>query len=69
MIAKFARDLIDYSVLLWILCQENDLTEAFLTRKYKEFSPPAEIFASRAFICKFRKNLDLAHITRCTVDQ
>ena len=38
-----------------------------LTRKYKNFSLPAEIFASLAFIRKFRKNLDLAHITRCTV--
>ena len=33
----------------------------------KNFSLPAEIFASLTFIRKFRKNLDLAHITRCTV--
>ena len=39
-----------------------------LTRKYKNFSLPAEIFASRTFIRKFRKNLDLVHIIRCTVE-
>ena len=40
-----------------------------LTQKYKNFSRPAEIFGSRTFIRKFCRNLDLAHITCCTVQQ
>ena len=48
-------------------CAKRMLGPILLTRKYKNFSLPAEIFASLAFIRKFRKNLDLAHITRCTV--
>ena len=62
-IAKFARYEAD---LHWILCQES-VEPNLLTRKYKNFSLLAEIFASLTFIRKFRKNLDLAHITRCTV--
>jgi len=33
------------------------LGQVLLTRKYKNFSLPAEIFASRTFICKFRKTI------------
>ena len=40
---------------------------ALLTRKYNNFSLPAENFASRSFIRKIHKHLDFAHITHCTV--
>ena len=51
-IAKFARNKANFH---WIL------------RMLENITLPAEIFASQIFIRKCRKNLDLAHITRCTV--
>ena len=41
---------------------DEDATKMFPQHVVKEVPLSAEIFASRTFICKFRKKLDLAHI-------
>jgi len=61
-IAKLARHKADFH---WILCQKNALAKFYSLENIR--ISLWKIFASRTFIRKFRKSLDLAHITRCTV--
>lgn len=66
-IAKFVRHIPDFHSL-WVLCHKTVWAKLYsLECKIFSISKP-EIFLSGTFVCKFRKNLNLIHITHWTLD-